>query len=204
MLTLRQGKNLFKFALIICFSEKNALAIFSITWMTRVWTVLQYLKYSGDLKSDHSKSGNIQNPDFLKIRFQMVRFSKGRAVAKAMVPTIPKPDHSKSGHFCLDFKWFRQNGNHLCEFQMVGLPDFRSHLKSGPFANQPLFDLSGFYLNTRRPKYSKCLNMYQYFTSFHDYLVRVSDAFPILVQKVWNRTYSLVFRWHLKTLSQQD
>ena len=25
-------------------------------------------------------------------------------------------------------------------FQMVRLPDFRSHLKSGPFANQPLFD----------------------------------------------------------------
>ena len=29
--------------------------------------------YSGDLKYDHSKSGNIRNPDFLKVRFQMVR-----------------------------------------------------------------------------------------------------------------------------------
>ena len=29
-------------------------------------------KYSGDLKSDHSESGNILNPDFLKVGFQMV------------------------------------------------------------------------------------------------------------------------------------
>ena len=35
-------------------------------------------RYSGDLKSDHFKSGNIQNPDFLKVRFQMVWFAKGR------------------------------------------------------------------------------------------------------------------------------
>ena len=27
--------------------------------------------YSGDLKSDHSKSGNFQNPDFLKLFFLM-------------------------------------------------------------------------------------------------------------------------------------
>ena len=30
----------------------------------------------------------------------------------------------------------------LVGFQMVGLPDFRSHSESGPFANQPLFDHS--------------------------------------------------------------
>ena len=30
----------------------------------------------------------------------------------------------------------------LSRFQMVGLPDFRSHSKSGPFATQPLFDHS--------------------------------------------------------------
>ena len=34
-------------------------------------------KYSWDLNFDHSKSGNIQNPVFLKVGFQMV-------------PTIPK------------------------------------------------------------------------------------------------------------------
>ena len=53
--------------------------------------------YSGDLKSDHLKSGNIWNPDFLKVGFQMVRFSNGRALAI---------NHSKSGRFCPDFKWF--------------------------------------------------------------------------------------------------
>ena len=65
--------------------------------------------YSGNLKiPTHSKSRNIQNPDFLKIRFKMVRFSKGWALALsiAMVPTILRPDHLKSGHFCLDFKYF--------------------------------------------------------------------------------------------------
>ena len=37
---------------------------------------------------------------------------------------------------------FWQNGRHLLGFQMIGLPDFRSHSKSRPFANQPLFDHS--------------------------------------------------------------
>ena len=52
--------------------------------------------YSGDLKSDYSKSGKNWNPEILKIRFQMVWFSKVQAVilARAMVPTIWKPDHS--------------------------------------------------------------------------------------------------------------
>ena len=37
----------------------------------------------------------------------MVRFSNGGALAMAItiVPTIWKPDHSKSGHFCLDFTY---------------------------------------------------------------------------------------------------
>ena len=33
--------------------------------------------YSWDLKSDFSKFGNIHNPDFLKIGFQMVQFFTG-------------------------------------------------------------------------------------------------------------------------------
>ena len=37
---------------------------------------------------------------------------------------------------------FWQNGGHLSGFQMVGLPNFRSHLKSGPFATQPFFNHS--------------------------------------------------------------
>ena len=34
-----------------------------------------------------------------------------------------------------------QNFCNLSGFQMVRHPDFRSHLKYGPFANQPLFDV---------------------------------------------------------------
>ena len=38
----------------------------------------------------------------------MVQFSNGRAsaMAIAIVPTIRKPEPSKSRHFCTDFKWF--------------------------------------------------------------------------------------------------
>ena len=67
------------------------------------------------------------------------------AMAIAIVPTIRKPDHSKSGCFCLDFKWFLPNVGHLSGFQMFGLPDSRSTLKAGTFATQPLFD----YLKSR-------------------------------------------------------
>ena len=80
----------------------------------------------------------------LEERISMVRFSKGRATALdiALVPTIQKPTHSKSGHFCLDFKWFPTKWQPLCRFQMVRLLDFRSCSKSRPFANQSLFDHS--------------------------------------------------------------
>ena len=37
---------------------------------------------------------------------------------------------------------FWQNDVHLSRFQKVGQSDFRSHLKSGPFPTQPLFDHS--------------------------------------------------------------
>ena len=44
-------------------------------------------------ESDHSKSRNIWNPNFLKVGFQMVRFSNGRALAMdAIVITIWKPE----------------------------------------------------------------------------------------------------------------
>ena len=48
----------------------------------------------------------IWNSDFFKVGFQMVRLSNGLVLAIAIVPTIRKPDHSKSGCFCPDFKWF--------------------------------------------------------------------------------------------------
>ena len=57
-------------------------------------------KYSGDLKSDHLKSG------LLEVTFQMVLFENGWALAMAiaLVLSIHKPDHLKSGQFCLNFK----------------------------------------------------------------------------------------------------
>ena len=94
--------------------------------------------YSGDLKFDHFKSGNIWKPDFVKVGFQKVRFSIGRALAMAIasVPTVQNPDV-----FIRILNGFWQNGTHLL-FQIVGLPDFRSHSKSRPFETKPLFDHS--------------------------------------------------------------
>ena len=100
---------------------------------------------SGDLKSNYSKSGNIWNPDFLKIAFLTMGFPKGGdlAMAIAIVGTILKTRPFQIGIFLSRFQMiFWQNGSYLSTFQTVGLPDFRSHLKSGPFATLPLFDHS--------------------------------------------------------------
>ena len=56
-------------------------------------------------------------------------------MAVALVPTIRNPDV-----FVQISKGFGQIGGHLSIFEMVGLFDFRSHSKSGPFATQPLFE----------------------------------------------------------------
>ena len=96
-------------------------------------------RYSGALKSNLSKSGK-----YLKSGIFEGSISNGRALAMAiaLVPTIWKQAHSKFRHFCRDFKWFWQNGDHLSRFQMVGLPDFRFHSKSRPLQPTPLFDHS--------------------------------------------------------------
>ena len=80
-----------------------------------------------DLKSDHLKSGLFENP-----------IVNGLAIA--IVPTILKPKHSKSRHFFHILNGLRKNGRHLSGSQMIRLPDFRSHLKFGPFVNQHLFN----------------------------------------------------------------
>ena len=59
-----------------------------------------------------------------------------------MSSTIQKPDHLKSGHSVRISNGSWKNGGHLSGFQIVGLLDFRSHSKSRPFPNQPLFDQS--------------------------------------------------------------
>ena len=52
------------------------------------------LTYSGDLKTDPSKTGNIRKPDILEICFRMVRISNGRDYS----PDHLKSDHLKSDH----------------------------------------------------------------------------------------------------------
>ena len=67
------------------------------------------MEYSGDLKVNHQKSGNI-----LKVEFQMVQFSNSRA----LVPNI-RNRPSKIEQFCPDFKPFLTKCSHLSRFQMV-------------------------------------------------------------------------------------
>ena len=70
------------------------------------------------------------------------RFSNGQALAIAIVPTIKFWTIQNPDIFVWISNGFWQNGSNLSGFQMVGLPDFRSHSKSRPFATQPLFDHS--------------------------------------------------------------
>ena len=72
----------------------------------------------------------------------MVQLSKGQAIAVPRLPTVLKLDNSKSWNFVQILKSFWQNGIHLSSFNMVGLLEFRSHSKCGPFVNQPLYDCS--------------------------------------------------------------
>ena len=83
------------------------------------WNVTPFLgdfggqQYSRDLKSDHSKTGFIRNPDILEVVFRMVRFSNGRDHSyRVMFLTIQKPDYLVSlNHFI--------HKNNYSGFQMV-------------------------------------------------------------------------------------
>ena len=115
------------------FYKANNSIIFMFSYKTvqeqyQFLSVISLLMHNGDLKSDQFK--------------------------------IQK--HLKSGLFedwildGLDFKWFWtiqnpdvlaqisngfwRNGNYSSKFQIVWLPNFRSHSKSRPFATQPLCD----------------------------------------------------------------
>ena len=88
------------------------------------------LKYSVDLKAR-----NIWNPDFVKLRFQMVQFSK---VGLWLLPfenrTILNFDIFVR---ILNVFWIKWRS--YVRVWNGWLPDFRSHSKSRPFANQPFF-----------------------------------------------------------------
>ena len=72
------------------------------------------------------------------------QISNGQALAMAIVPIIWKLDHSKSGCFCLDFKWFLTKSRPFVwitngwasgfqipfEFQTICNPTFFDHSKS--------------------------------------------------------------------------
>ena len=75
----------------------------------KIWSSL--IKYSGDLKADPSKTGNIPKPDFLKISFQMV--STKMIFLRYLWCSFWQPYciyHWKFGLKSLDFKWLMQNG----------------------------------------------------------------------------------------------
>ena len=104
--------------------------ILSLTWLPFL------VRYSGDLKFDHSKSGIIWYLAILKIGFQMVLFSKGHNKAIAMVPTIQKSDHSKSTFLPNGFLFAK---NHLksrfkCQDVMLWL-----RLKTWSFENRTIW-----------------------------------------------------------------
>ena len=81
----------------------------------------------------HLKSGLFEGPILNGLVLKGSGFSLGYSYG---------PNYSKSWHFCPDFKWFLTKWRPfvMSWFQMVALPDFRSHSKSRPFANQPLYD----------------------------------------------------------------
>ena len=71
----------------------------------------------------------------------------------------------------------------ICGCQMVGPPDFRSHLKSGPFAKQPLFDhLKSRLVRISDPHYSVRLDKSAINTGHNNvrfpnvYCIRISSA----------------------------
>ena len=70
-------------------------------------------EYSRDLKSDHSKSENIQNLYFLNIGFQKVWFLKGKASANIFYEIIQNLDI-----FVPISNGLWQYGSHLYRFQI--------------------------------------------------------------------------------------
>ena len=98
-----------------------------------------------------------------------------------MVPNIQK---------LVIFIWimndFGQNGKHLSKLQMVGPPGFRSHLKSGPFAKQPILD----HLKSRLAHISDVLTIYLKFFFCLDVLWREEPVW-CWPKRFWDKLASL-------------
>ena len=71
----------------------------------------------------------------LKSKLFVGRISNGGALAIATVPTIQKPDHTKSGWFCPDFKWFLTKWRPFVRISNGWASGFQIS-----FVTQPLFD----------------------------------------------------------------
>ena len=76
------------------------------------WLPILYFGYNEDLKSDHLKSRNIWNLDFIKIRFQMVWFLKGWSQ-----PFTNQTVQTPNMFVCIS-NGFWQNSCHLSRFQI--------------------------------------------------------------------------------------
>ena len=101
------------------------------------------LWWSNVVKSDFANRENvwlIWNPDFLMVRFQIVWFSNVRALP------IHHLYHSKSGHFCLHFKWFLTKWWPFVWISNGWASRFQTPFQIGPCSTQTLFDHSKFRL----------------------------------------------------------
>ena len=84
---------------------------YKMTGSSEYWTL--YVQYSGDLKSNHLKTGNVQNMYFLKVGFQMVQFVNGRFLAMSMVAQILRSSNCSLSHI--------QIVHHLCTWPVFKL-----------------------------------------------------------------------------------
>ena len=92
----------------------------------------------------------IWNLCFLQVRFKLVWFSNGRALAMAIatVPTIWKPDLSKPRHICPDFKWFLTKWRPFVWISVVFSIQNPDHLQPNLFLTIWNPNLSGFQIPT--------------------------------------------------------
>ena len=110
--------------------------IWKLFWFFEKKTLQQGSEYSGDLKSDLFE-GQISNC------LVLVRL-------KLIVPSIWKPDHLKSWHFCPDFKWLGYRISHPLEIWTIWNPTsfLPLEIQTGPDFRSPpnqTFEIRAFY-----------------------------------------------------------
>ena len=104
-------------------------------WISYQNKYLSINMYSGDLESVHLKSGHFGGLISIGPVFKWLGISYGCSI----VPTIWKLDHSKSGRFCLDFKWFLTKWQPFVRISDVWASGFQI-----PFKNQTICNPNSF------------------------------------------------------------